>query len=184
MSDIRINKVLFCMLLMVAPLAYAASEGTPAQLVPALAMAAGTVQQGMPPMGPPEGEMAPDIDPKGPGLPPFMAGLKLSEAQQDKLFQLYLQQAPAIYAQQKAARKAAEALRDLIGTADYSAAKAKDLAQAEGRARAELAMMRAQGEHEFLSLLTDEQKKEFSARKPRPRGDAQDRELPPAGPRG
>jgi len=177
MLDIRINKILLSMLLLTAPLAHADSDSTSA---PKLAMIGGPMHQGMPPMaGPHNGDMPPEAGPQGAGMPPFMGRLELSEAQQDKLFQLQHQQAPAIYAQQKAARKAADALRALIGTSDYSAGKAKDLAQAEGRARAELALMRAQGEHEFLSLLTDEQKKELAAGKlKRPARDMQS-----AGPR-
>ncbi|MDO6384927.1 Spy/CpxP family protein refolding chaperone [Uliginosibacterium sp. 31-12] len=116
----------------------------------------------------------------GGALPPRAAleQLDLSEAQQDKLFQLHHQQAPAIHAQRKAERKAHEALQALIGTAEFTAAKARELAQAEAQARAELVLLQAQAEHQFLSLLSPEQRKALDS------GRAREPGRPGEGPRG
>jgi protein CpxP len=99
---------------------------------------------------------------QGPGMP-MLSGLNLSETQQDKLFQIHYQQAPVIYVQLKAARKAHEALQALVGSTDFSVAKARELAQAEAQANAELAFLHAQAQFQTLSLLSPEQRKEFEA---------------------
>ncbi len=177
MSILRIHAVVLTALMAAAPFAHAAPEGGPA---PEGMPHQEAPRDGMPmPGGPVHGAaMMPGM--MG-GMPPMM-GVELSESQQDKLFALHHQQAPAIYAQQKAARKAADALRELIGSAAYTPAKAKDLAQAAAKAHAELTLMRAQAEHEFLSLLTDEQKKQMAERRG-PEGGKRGG-LPMPGPRG
>lgn len=168
MSAPRIHSLLLAALIAAAPLAQAAPEEGPAPgAMPMHEMPRG----GMPMMGAPMVGL--------PGLP----GIELSEAQQDKLFQLHHQQAPAIYAQQKAARKATEALRALVGTPDYTPAKARDLAQSASRAHAELALLRAQAEHEFLTMLSEEQKKQLAEHRAGPEGGKRGG-LPMAGPRG
>ncbi len=168
MPAIRMRTFILTALMAAAPLAHAAPEEAPA---PAGMPMHEAPHGGMPMMGGPMGAM--------PGKP----GIDLSEAQQDKLFQLHHQQAPAIYAQQKAARKAAEALKALIGTPDYTPAKARDLAQALAKAHAELSLLRAQSEHEFLSMLTEEQKKQMTERRAGPEGDKRGG-MPMPGPKG
>lgn len=153
MKYIAAGKILALVLIAGAPLVHAAA-GESTQRDAAPMQAGGPKQPGMPPMGGPQC-----------GMPPFMAGLSLSEAQQDKLFEIRYKQEPAVHAQMKAARKAHDALHALIGTPEYTPAKAKDLAQVAARAEAELELIRAQGENDVLALLSDEQKKQLAERR-------------------
>lgn len=103
--------------------------------------------------------------------PPFMPGLRgvrLSEEQEDKVFLLHHAAQPALREQFKAARKAHEALQDLIASPEFSAGKALALAQAESRAHAEIALLQAKAEFEALALLKPEQRKQFASAPPCP----------------
>ena len=66
--------------------------------------------------------------PGAPGLPPFLHGVELSEAQQDKVFAATYAQAPLLREQEKIAFKAHAQLRELAGSSAYDDAKAGALA--------------------------------------------------------
>lgn len=130
----------------------------------------------MPPMGAP----ALQAEQAHPGMPPFLHGVQLSEAQQDQLFQIHHQQASALYAQHKAARKAHEALRALSLTPEYTPERARELARSAAEAEAEIALLHARAAQQTLALLSAEQRLALAAGKPRqPMNEA-----PPAPPRG
>lgn len=109
-------------------------------------------------MMPPPGR--PDMAPGFGELPmrPFLHGLKLSEPQQDKLFAIFHAHAPQMREQAKAAKAANDALHELALSEQYDEARAGALAEASGKAAAEMALLRARIDHEIVALLTPEQR--------------------------
>jgi len=113
----------------------------------------------------------------GPGAPgpemPFgrmpLHGLKLSEAQQDKLFAIMHAQAPQRRENDKAIRKAHEALRELGHADKFDDAKAGVLARDLGQAVAADALLQARTEAQVLSVLTPEQREQLHRRRTRGR---------------
>lgn len=101
--------------------------------------------------------------------PSFLAGLILTDEQQDKVFAILYAAAPAIREQAKALRKAREALDDLTTTAQYGETRAKGLAEASAKADSQLALLRARTQREIYLLLTPEQRAQMSDRR-RPHG--------------
>jgi periplasmic protein CpxP/Spy len=111
--------------------------------------------------GPPPG---PEFGPPGVGFgapPPFLAGLHLTDDQQDKVFAILYASAPAMREQSKALRKAHEALRDLNESPQYDENRVKGLADSAAKADSELTVLRVRTEHEILALLTAEQRKQL-----------------------
>lgn len=103
--------------------------------------------------------------PGGPGMPPpFLHGLNLTDAQQDKVFAIVHGQAPAIREQERALRKAREALHALATAAQYDDAKAAAQAQAAAQAMANLELSRVRMEQKVLAVLTAEQRKQVGER--------------------
>ncbi len=100
------------------------------------------------------------------GEPPFLHGLDLSEAQQDKVFAILYAEAPYLREQGKAARKAHEALRALAQSAQYDDAKASALAQAGAQAMANIELQQVRTEQKLLALLTPEQRKQMAEHRP------------------
>ena len=74
------------------------------------------MQQGMPP---PPGMMPPPFTIDANFMPPFLRELKLTEAQQDKIFELLHSQEPGMRERHKAVRKAAEELNQLAASEHY-----------------------------------------------------------------
>ncbi len=106
------------------------------------------------------------------GRPPFVHGIELSEAQEDKVFAILHAQEPYLRDQGKAAAKAHEALRALGSAEQYDDAKAAALAKDGATAMANIALQHARTEQKLLAVLTAEQRKkqaEGEARRmPRP----------------
>ncbi len=107
------------------------------------------------PMGPPFGHGGP-----GGGLPPFMRGIDLTEAQQDKVFALLHAQAPLMREQHKSIAKAHAALHALAASGAFDDAKAGALAQSVGQAMAALTLQQAKSEQQLLALLTPAQRQQ------------------------
>lgn len=109
----------------------------------------------------------------GPDMPfdrmPPLHGLKLSEAQQDKLFAIMHAQAPERREHDKAIRKAHDALRDLGHGDRFDDAKASALARDLGQAVAADALLRARTEAQVLAVLTPEQREQMRQRRMRGR---------------
>ena len=155
--------------------AFAANDAAIAAETAAATAAAGGQAQGRGPEGaPPDGYGGPR--PGAPGLePPSHAGfglfgrlrrLDLSEAQQDKLFALTHAAAPRQRNQEKAERKAHDALRALGGSARFDEARASAAARDLGQAIADGVLLRARLESEVLALLTPEQRERLRGERP------------------
>ena len=127
----------------------------------------GTPPRAMP--GPPPGfGHGPGHGPGGPGaqgLPPFLHGIDLSEAQQDKVFAATYAQAPLLREQEKIAFKAHAQLRELAGSSAYDDAKASALASTAAQAMAQISLLHARLEQQLLAVLTPEQRKQAQQRR-------------------
>ncbi|UCV18751.1 Spy/CpxP family protein refolding chaperone [Ferribacterium limneticum] len=103
-------------------------------------------------------------------LPPHLRGLNLTEAQQDKVFEIMHAQAPVMRDKAKALRKAESDLRALTSAADYSEAKARALADEAAKAMSEMTLARAKADRQVFEVLTPEQRKQMAEAKPTERG--------------
>jgi len=101
----------------------------------------------------------------GEGLPPFLRGVELSEAQQDKVFAATYAQAPLLREQQKIAFKAHEQLRELAASNHYDDAKAVALANGAAQAMAKISLQHARLDQQLLAVLTPEQRQQVEARR-------------------
>lgn len=113
--------------------------------------------------GPGGAMRGPGFGPPGPGLdfdrpPPYLKGLALTEAQQDKLFAILHAAAPDLRERAKAVRKAHEALHALAQSANYADSEAAALAQALGTAEGQLALVRIRTDRQVFLMLTPEQR--------------------------
>lgn len=95
-------------------------------------------------------------------LPPGFHTLALSEAQQDKIFAILHAQAPARRNLDRDAQRAREALREQARAEVFDAKRARDLADALGKAVAEEALLRARSEQQVLAVLTTEQRQRLA----------------------
>ena len=87
-----------------------------------------------------------------------LRGLDLTQEQQDQVFKIFHDQAPAVHEQMKQMRAAHESLARLASADTFDAAKAKEAADQEGRAHAQLALIHAQGMAKVRAVLTPEQR--------------------------
>ncbi len=94
---------------------------------------------------------------------PFLHRIELSEAQQDKVFELMTANLPAERAKAKLARKAMDDLRKLGAADAFDPVKARELAAAHSQAMADLLVMRAETEAKVRALLTAEQRSRIDA---------------------
>ena len=92
-----------------------------------------------------------------PGLP-MLRGLSLTEAQRDHVFAILHAHAPFVRENAKTARRAQDELRAMTFSTQYDKANAKSLAEAGARALGDLALLRADGEHQIYMTLTDDQR--------------------------
>ncbi|WP_402718522.1 Spy/CpxP family protein refolding chaperone [Janthinobacterium rivuli] len=99
-----------------------------------------------------------------PVLPPFLHGIELNEAQQDKIFAATYAQAPLLREQEKIAFKAHEQLRALAGSSAYDDAKASALASTAAQAMAQISLQQARLEQQLLAVLTPEQRQQAQQR--------------------
>jgi Spy/CpxP family protein refolding chaperone len=103
-------------------------------------------------------------------MPPHLRALNLTEAQQDKVFEIMHAQAPVMRDKAKALRKAETDLRALTSAADYSEAKARGLADEAAKAMSEMTLARAKADRQVFEVLTPEQRKQLAEMKPTERG--------------
>jgi protein CpxP len=125
------------------------------------------------PRGPgfgPERDAGPGFD----GVPPYLHGLALSEAQQDRIFLILHDQIPYLRQQDKARDKAEQALFALHGAAKYDDAAAVKLAQAVAQADAGITLSHLRTEQKVLAVLTAGQRSTLDERRHgrAPRADA------------
>ena len=93
----------------------------------------------------------------GPGLP-FLRGIELSEAQEDRLFAILHAGAPQLREQEKAERKALEALDAMRESGRVDDAKAAAQARALGQAVAAQELLHVRTAAQVMALLTPQQK--------------------------
>lgn len=107
---------------------------------------------------------------KAPGLP-FLRGIDLSEAQEDRLFAILHAEVPQLREQDKTEDKAHEALRAMAEAGDYNEAKAAAHTKALGQAIAARELLRVRTAGQVMALLTPEQRarlqQEHAPRAPR-----------------
>ena len=135
---------------------------------------AGPGPRGPGPHGP--GPHGPGPGMGGPGLP-FLRGVELSEAQEDRLFAIMHAQAPQLREQEKAERKALEALDAMRESGRVDDGKAAAQAKALGQAIAAQELLRVRTAAQVMALLTPQQKADLE-RDRAPQGSP--RSAPPA----
>jgi periplasmic protein CpxP/Spy len=94
-------------------------------------------------------------------VPPMLEHLRLSEAQQDKIFAIMHAQAPQAHELGKAIRKAHQGLHELVTGANFDDAKARALADALGKAVADSTLLHARTHRQIFDVLTPEQRQEL-----------------------
>lgn len=125
----------------------------------------GPAQHRPPPFG--EGRFGPG----DPGIPPHLRALHLTEAQQDKVFDILHGSMPAMREKMKVARGAREALETLAMSDRFDVQKARSLADAHAKAMAEVMLARAEADAGIYAVLTPDQRAQLDAhRRDRERG--------------
>ena len=108
-------------------------------------------------MGPGEhGEHGPMMMMHGPMM--RLRELGLTEAQQDQIFKIHHDQMPAMHEQMKQVHRSREELTKLALADRFDEGRARQLADAHGKAIAALAVMRAQTMSRVREILTPEQR--------------------------
>ena len=87
-----------------------------------------------------------------------MRHLRLSEAQQDQIFNIHHERAPALRELHKALHRARAALAEAAKAPDFDRGRARELADTLGKAQADLALMRAETLSRVRAVLTPEQR--------------------------
>ncbi len=136
-----------------------------AALLAACLVATPAFATGEPDAPPAAGRHGPDVDhERGPGMPLGhvpLHRLKLTEAQQDKVFAIMHAQAPQRRDNDKAVRKAHDALRELSRADKFDDAKANALSRDLGQAVAAQALLQARTEAQIQAVLTPEQREQL-----------------------
>jgi Spy/CpxP family protein refolding chaperone len=84
-------------------------------------------------------------------------GIDLTEAQQDKIFEILHAASPGLRNQWKALRKARQSLRELSHSAQPDPTRAAALAEAFAKANRQLELLQLQVDHDVFAVLTSEQ---------------------------
>lgn len=92
--------------------------------------------------------------------PHFLQGIKLSEAQQDKVFAIRHAAVPTARQQMKALHQAHEQLHTLVFAERYDEAAVKAQVDVIARTTAELALQHASNDRKILDVLTPEQRRQ------------------------
>jgi Spy/CpxP family protein refolding chaperone len=98
----------------------------------------------------------------GPGM--ALRGLDLSEAQRDQIFKIHYDQMPAMREQMKQVRHAREELMKASSAERFDDARARQAADALGKAVSAMAVMRAQTMNRVRAVLTPEQRSRLDER--------------------
>jgi Spy/CpxP family protein refolding chaperone len=91
----------------------------------------------------------------------WLRQLELTEAQRDRIFSIFHDQAAATREQMKLLHLAREGLRMAALSPGFDAARARSLADAAGRALSDMALMRAETMTRVAALLTPEQREKL-----------------------
>jgi periplasmic protein CpxP/Spy len=120
------------------------------------------MEHGMPHPGQHDGPMNHDNP-----VPPFLHGIELTEAQQDRIFDIMHSQAPQMRERAKAIGKAHKELHALVMSPNYDDAKARTLIDSLSRASTDMMLQHVRTDHQIYALLTPEQRKQLDERKDR-----------------
>ncbi len=118
------------------------------------------------PGGPGRPPMPPGTAGDMPPPPPYLRGVRLDEAQRDKVFAILHAQVPRMRELETTRRKAQQELMTLATSGHYSDDKAAKAADALARATAEISLLMARSDSRIVALLTPEQRKQIAQRKP------------------
>jgi periplasmic protein CpxP/Spy len=99
------------------------------------------------------------------GIPPHLAGLNLSQDQQDKVFAIFYPQMPKIRDLRKQEMQLKDELRMLSQSDRFDETKARQIADKLATLEKEQALNRAKIEQQVFSVLTPEQRKTLQERK-------------------
>jgi len=113
--------------------------------------------------------------------PPWLHGLKLTEAQEDKVFTIVYEQLPALREQMKTLHHVHKDLRDLPFADKFDASRAKALTDQIARATAALELAQTNAQSKIWSVLSPEQRKEVTERMQHHEGHDGMQPPPPAG---
>lgn len=94
----------------------------------------------------------------------FLKGLDLTEAQEDRIFEIQHALAPAKREYYKEIRKLREQQRELVQSASYDSGKMKKLVEQETRLTADHRLKMADAKHKMYQVLTEEQRKQVAER--------------------
>lgn len=125
----------------------------------------------------------PPGSPGGHGMIPFLRELNLSEAQQDKIFDIMHALEPQMRDRARAAHKARRELHQMSLSDKFDEAGARVLADSASRAEADLALLRARSTQQVLATLTPEQRRQAAELEQRQKSRRPGEDGPP-GPRG
>jgi protein CpxP len=89
--------------------------------------------------------------------------LGLSEAQQDQIFKIHHDQAPEMRERIKAVRRAHQELRQAAKALPFDRDRARQLADTEAKAVAQIALMRTETMSRVRAVLTEEQRAKLDA---------------------
>jgi Spy/CpxP family protein refolding chaperone len=129
-----------------------------------------TNAQALPPMDQPYGAPPPPMMNGEPGrepLPPFLHGIKLTDEQRDKVFDIMHAQVPTMRSREKELQQSRESLHKLALANEFDDLKAKLLAESGARIMAEIALMHARTDAQIYRLLTAEQRRQVTDRQSR-----------------
>ena len=99
------------------------------------------------------------------GMMRLLHGVKLTDAQRDKMFAIHHAMEPQAYEKFKILRKSHEDVRGAATSATYDEGRVKAAIDAGARAKADLQLMRVRAEHEVFAMLTPEQKAQVEQNK-------------------
>ena len=92
------------------------------------------------------------------GIPPYLRGVDLTEAQRDKLFNLMYAQMPTMREQGKLRHKTMQELRALSSAESFDDTKAQQLATQLASIEKDMVLARARNDAKVFAILTPEQR--------------------------
>jgi protein CpxP len=95
----------------------------------------------------------------------WLRGLDLTEAQRDQVFKIFHEQAPVLREHAQAAREASRELRAAATSPNFDRARVRELADAQAKAMAEMAFLRAEAMSRVVAILTPEQRQKLEERR-------------------
>jgi protein CpxP len=95
----------------------------------------------------------------------WLRGLNLTQEQRDQVFKIFHEQAPVLRQHAQAAREAGRELRAAAASPNFDRARARELADAQAKAMAEVAFLRADAMSRVVAILTPEQRQKLQERR-------------------